>query len=117
MHSKMTCMRFSFFATIPASNANAIRSHFAFYPPRAPGIRKKSPFRTATYHAKFRRQLSNLRCPRPIAYSSLAAGQDGAIYLLFEKGVEKLYETIALVRFNLPWLCEGKDWLEFLPEE
>ncbi|MFO7975894.1 MAG: sialidase family protein, partial [Candidatus Hydrogenedentota bacterium] len=53
----------------------------------------------------------------PSAYSSLAAGKDGTVYLLFEKGVEKLYETVALVRFNLMWLCDGKDWRTFLPED
>ena len=34
-----------------------------------------------------------------------------------EKGVEKLYESLAVVRFNLAWVCEGKDWREFLPQE
>lgn len=53
----------------------------------------------------------------PSAYSSLAAGKDGTVYLLFERGVEKLYETIAVARFNLAWLCEGKDWRALLPSE
>ncbi len=43
------------------------------------------------------------------AYSSLAAGLDGAIYLLFERGEEKLYDRMALARFNLAWVMEGKD--------
>jgi sialidase-1 len=43
----------------------------------------------------------------PSAYSSLAAGPDGAVYLLFERGKEKLYETIAVARFNLAWLTGG----------
>lgn len=44
----------------------------------------------------------------PSAYSSLAAGRDGNIYLLFERGKKKPYETIAVARFNLPWLLEGQ---------
>lgn len=53
----------------------------------------------------------------PSAYSSLAAGKDGTAYLLFEKGVEKLYETVAVVRFNLAWLCDGKDWRTFVSQD
>jgi len=45
----------------------------------------------------------------PSAYSSLAATQDGTVYLLFERGVKKLYETIAVVRFNLAWLQQKTD--------
>jgi hypothetical protein len=44
------------------------------------------------------------------AYSSLAAGQDGNIYLLFERGKKKLYESVAVARFNLEWLAKGQDW-------
>ncbi len=51
------------------------------------------------------------------AYSSLAAAQDGTVYLLFECGTEKLYERIAVASFNLTWLTNGKDWREFLPTE
>ncbi|MDY0165143.1 MAG: sialidase family protein [Thermoguttaceae bacterium] len=40
----------------------------------------------------------------PSAYSSLAAGPDGAIYLLFERGEKKLYEHIAVVRMDLEWI-------------
>jgi len=43
----------------------------------------------------------------PSAYSSLAAGKDGSIYLLFEKGTKKQYETIAFIKFDLAWLTEG----------
>lgn len=43
----------------------------------------------------------------PSAYSSLAADRDGTIYLLFERGETKLYESIAVARFNLAWLTEG----------
>jgi sialidase-1 len=43
----------------------------------------------------------------PSAYSSLAAGRDGTIYLLFERGEKKLYESIAVARFNLAWLKGG----------
>ena len=44
----------------------------------------------------------------PSAYSSLAADKKGNIYLLFERGDKKLYEHIAVARFNLAWLTEGK---------
>ena len=42
------------------------------------------------------------------AYSSLAASPDGTIYLLFERGEEKLYDRMALARFNLGWVMEGE---------
>ena len=42
------------------------------------------------------------------AYSSLAAGDDGMIYLLFERGEEKLYDHMAIARFNLEWLKGGE---------
>ncbi len=45
----------------------------------------------------------------PSAYSSLTADRDGNIYLLFEKGVTKLYETMAFVKFDLAWLTKGHD--------
>lgn len=45
----------------------------------------------------------------PSSYSSLAAGRDGVIYLLFERGKKKLYESVAVARFNLAWLAEGQD--------
>jgi len=44
----------------------------------------------------------------PSAYSSLAAGEDGTIYLLFERGEKKLYEHLAVARFNLAWLTGGR---------
>ena len=50
----------------------------------------------------------------PSAYSSLTADEDGTIYLLFEKGVKKLYETVALAKFDLAWLTEGHDLEELL---
>jgi hypothetical protein len=50
----------------------------------------------------------------PSAYSSLATAKDGAIYLLFERGKTKLYESIAVARFNLEWLTNGRDWQKFL---
>ena len=50
----------------------------------------------------------------PSAYSSLTAGKDGTIYLLFERGEKKLYESIALARFNLTWLTNGQDWQTFV---
>lgn len=48
------------------------------------------------------------------AYSSLAAAPDGTIYLLLERGKKKLYESVAVARFNLPWLVEGRDWRKLL---
>jgi len=50
----------------------------------------------------------------PSAYSSLAAGKDGYVYLLFERGKSKLYESIAVARFNLPWLFGRRDWRKLL---
>lgn len=38
------------------------------------------------------------------AYSSLAAGPDGTVYLLFEQGKNKLYDTMSLARFDLAWV-------------
>ena len=52
----------------------------------------------------------------PSAYSSLAAGKDGTIYLLFERGEKKLYERVTVARFNLSWLTQGLDWQTF-PKE
>jgi len=52
----------------------------------------------------------------PSAYSSLAAAPDGTIYLLFERGKKRLYESVALARFNLPWLVEGRDWRKLLKD-
>ena len=40
----------------------------------------------------------------PSAYSSLAADKAGNAYLLFERGEDKLYEKVTVVRFNLAWL-------------
>ena len=42
----------------------------------------------------------------PSAYSSLAAAPDGTVYLLFERGKNKLYESVAVARFNLTWLMQ-----------
>ncbi len=53
----------------------------------------------------------------PSAYSSLAAGKDGTLYVLFERGEEKLYERVSVATFNLAWLTEGQDWRGFLPSE
>jgi len=52
----------------------------------------------------------------PSAYSSLAAGMDGTIYLLFERGQKKLYERVTVARFNLSWLTQGRDWQTLLQE-
>ncbi|MFH1568224.1 MAG: sialidase family protein [Gemmatimonadota bacterium] len=40
----------------------------------------------------------------PSAYSSLTADRRGNVYLLFERGREQLYETIAVATFRLDWL-------------
>lgn len=50
----------------------------------------------------------------PSAYSSLAADKKGNIYLLFEKGETKLYETVALAQFDLGWLTKGHDLKKLL---
>ena len=42
------------------------------------------------------------------------AARDGLVYLLFEPGRRKLYESIALARFNLPWLARGRDWRKLI---
>ena len=44
------------------------------------------------------------------AYSSLAAGKDGTIYLLYEGGDKKLYDEINVAVFNLKWLLEGEEY-------
>ncbi len=46
------------------------------------------------------------------AYSSLAAGADGMIYLLFERGEKKLYDRMAVARLNLAWLTQGRELVE-----
>jgi sialidase-1 len=53
----------------------------------------------------------------PSAYSSLAAAGDGTIYLLFERGEKKLYDRIAVARFNLAWLTEDRDLGRLLETE
>ncbi len=40
----------------------------------------------------------------PSAYSCLAAGSDGTIYVLYENGEKSPYEKISLAGFNLDWL-------------
>ena len=40
---------------------------------------------------------------------STASREEGTTYLLFEKGVTKLYETVAVVKFDLAWLTQGHD--------
>lgn len=42
------------------------------------------------------------------AYSSIAAGKDGTIYLLYESGETKLYDEIRVAVFNLTWLVQGE---------
>ena len=43
----------------------------------------------------------------PSAYSALAAGRDGMVYLLFRARKRKALRTMAVARFNLSWLMEG----------
>lgn len=47
----------------------------------------------------------------PSAYSDLCVLPDGTILCLYERGVERPYETLTLARFNLSWLTDGKDHL------
>ena len=58
--------------------------------------------------------LKRLVYEGPSAYSSLAADRNACIYLLFERGKKKLYESIAVARFDLAWLAGGQDWRKFL---
>ena len=60
--------------------------------------------------------LKRLIYEGPSAYSSLAAGKDGMVYLLFEGGEKERYENISVVRFNMDWLTEGQDWRARLKE-
>jgi sialidase-1 len=53
----------------------------------------------------------------PSAYSSLAAAADGTVYLLFERGKKKLYESVAVARFNLAWLAGNRDWRKLLGDQ
>lgn len=50
----------------------------------------------------------------PSSYSSLTADKKGNIYLLFEKGTKKLYESIAVAKFDLEWLTKGHDLEQLL---
>ena len=50
------------------------------------------------------------------AYSSLAVAADGSVYLLFERGKKKLYDSVAVAKFNLAWLMNGQDWRELVKE-
>jgi len=52
----------------------------------------------------------------PSAYSSLAAGKDGSVFLLFERGRKKLYESTTVAHFNLEWLKKGHDQWKFLKD-
>ena len=42
------------------------------------------------------------------------ATRDGLVYLLFERGRKKLYESVALARFNLPRLTRRSDWRKLI---
>ncbi|MBX7258071.1 MAG: glycoside hydrolase [Candidatus Hydrogenedentes bacterium] len=43
----------------------------------------------------------------PSAYSSLAADNQGNIYLLFERGQKKPYDAMSFAKFDLAWLTKG----------
>ena len=61
-------------------------------------------------------QVKRLVYEGPSAHGSLAAAPGGTIYLLFEHGKKNLYESVAMARFNLPWLVEGRDWRKLLKD-
>jgi hypothetical protein len=44
----------------------------------------------------------------------MAVDKEGNVYLLFEKGVKKLYETVAVAKFDLAWLTKGHDLKQLL---
>lgn len=46
----------------------------------------------------------------PSAYSSLAVGKDGTIFLLYEGGEKELYDEINVAVFNMKWLLEGENY-------
>ncbi len=52
----------------------------------------------------------------PSGYSSLAADNNGTIFLLYENGKKKPYEQVSVARFNLEWLTQGKDWRKHLED-
>ena len=51
--------------------------------------------------------VKRLICEGLSAYSSLTADRQGNVFLLFERGESKLYESLTLARFHLSWLTEG----------
>ena len=57
--------------------------------------------------------IKRLVCKGRCAYSSLAAGRDGTIYLLFERDGKG---KSALARFNLEWLTQRQDWRSLLKD-
>jgi sialidase-1 len=60
--------------------------------------------------------LKRLAWDGPSAYSSLAAGADGTIYLLFENAVKGEHQRISVARFNLAWLADGENSRRFFEE-
>ncbi|MCY3021151.1 MAG: sialidase family protein [Planctomycetota bacterium] len=56
--------------------------------------------------------VSKLVNAGPSAYSALAVLPDMTIACLYERGEKSAYEKIALARFSLEWLTEGKDKLK-----
>jgi len=53
--------------------------------------------------------VAKLIHPGPSAYSCLAALPNGEIGLLYEKGKDRLYESLSFARFSLEWLTKGGD--------
>jgi len=45
----------------------------------------------------------------PAAYSCMAVGVDGMIFVAFERGPEHARTNTAVARFNLAWLMENRD--------
>ena len=45
----------------------------------------------------------------PSAYSCMAVGVDGIIFVAFERGPENARTNTAVARFNLTWLLENMD--------
>ncbi len=45
----------------------------------------------------------------PSAYSCMAVGVDGMIFVAFERGLENARTNTAVARFNLAWLLENRD--------
>ena len=63
-----------------------------------------------SFNGGFTWPVKRLIDPGLSAYSSLAADKSGNIYLLYEGGVNKLYDETSVAVFNLKWLMAGDDF-------